>query len=398
MIPNAVSQSLMSSGKLLEEQLIAFRRDLHSNPELSFEEAETAAKVAEELRQLSLDVKCGVGGHGIVADLQGSRPGRTIALRADMDALPIQEETGLEFASRRTNVMHACGHDAHTSILLGAAKLLAQHKEQLSGRVRFIFQSAEEINAGAKAMVAEGVLEGVDEIYGLHNLPTLAAGKVATRRGPMMASVDRIEITLEGRGGHGAMPDQSIDPIVAASSIVMGLQTAVSREVSPLEPAVVTIGSIHSGDANNVIPHRAHLTGTIRTFSPAVQKLMPERIQRIVERIAEAYRCKAELTYIEQVPVLASDDACVAHAEAVIDKVIGSDNRLPADPTMGGEDFSVYLNYVPGCFFWLGAGPEVNAEQAYGLHHPQFTLNEDCLAQGASIMAAIAMSRTGSFE
>jgi amidohydrolase len=202
-------------------------------------------------------------------------------------------------------------------------------------------------------MLEEGVLEGVDEIYGLHNLPTLAAGKVATRFGPMMGSVDRIEIFLVGKGGHGAIPDQSIDPIVAASAIIMGLQTAISREISPFDPAVVTIGSIHAGDANNVIPHRAELTGTIRTFSPEVQQLMPQRLHRIVNRIAEAYRCTATLKYYEQVPVLVNTDDCVFAVEAAVDDLIGHQNRVEAPPTMAGEDFSIYLNHIPGCFYWL---------------------------------------------
>lgn len=388
--------NLLQEGKQMESDLIAFRRDLHSFPELGFEESETAAKVAAELSKLGLEFTANVGGHGIVADLYGNRPGRTIALRADMDALPIQEETDLFFASKRPGVMHACGHDSHTSILLGAVKLLVKRKEQLAGKIRFIFQSAEEIVAGAKLMVAEGVLEGVEEIYALHNLPTISAGKVATLYGPMMASVDRIEISVEGKGGHGAMPDKCFDPIVAASAIVMGLQTAVSREISPFDPIVVTIGSIHAGDANNVIPPAAKLTGTVRTFSPSVQSDMPHRLKRIIENIAEAYRCKATLDYIVQVPSLTCADECVTHVENIVDEMIGSQNREKALPTMGGEDFSVYLGHVPGCFFWLGSGPVMDAEQSYNLHHPKFVINEDCLPLGASLMAAIALQRTGS--
>jgi amidohydrolase len=387
---------LLKSGIRINSELIAFRRDLHSYPELSFEESETAAKVALELRKLGLEVKTNVGGHGLVADLCGNLTGRTIALRADMDALPIQELTSFPFASERPGVMHACGHDAHTTILLGAAKLLVEQKEHLAGKIRFIFQSAEEINAGAKAMIAEGVLKEVDEIYGLHNLPTLSAGKVSTRYGAMMGSVDRIEISIEGKGGHGAIPDQSIDPIVAASAIVMGLQTAVSREISPFDPVVVTIGSIHAGDANNVIPHQAKLTGTIRTFSSEVKEHMSQRLNRIVGHIAEAYRCKATLDYIEQVTVLVNTDDCVSAVDKIVDDLLGSNNRIEAAPTMAGEDFSIYLNTIPGCFFWLGSGPEEAAELAFGLHHPKFAVNEACLPLGASLMAAIAMCRSGS--
>jgi hippurate hydrolase len=240
-------------------------------------------------------------------------------------------------------------------------------------------------------MIAEGVLTGVDEIYGLHNLPTLSTGKIATRYGALMGSVDRMDIRLQGKGGHGAIPEQSIDPIVAASAVVMGLQTAVSRELSSFDPAVVTIGSIHAGEANNVIPHRAELTGTVRTFSPDVQKTMKERLERLIGQISGAYRCEAHLEYTEQVPVLVNDDRCVYHVERTIDALIGREHRFEAAPTLAGEDFSVYLRHVPGCFFWLGSGPETGAERAYGLHHPQFAVDERCIPLGASLLAAIAL-------
>ncbi|MCL6605054.1 MAG: amidohydrolase [Paenibacillus sp.] len=383
--------SLLDAGRQIEADLIAFRRDLHRNPELSFQESETAAKVADSLKALGLSFRTGVGGYGIIADVYGGNPGRIIALRADMDALPIQEDTGLEYASSRPGVMHACGHDAHTAILIGAARLLAGRK--FVGTVRLLFQSAEEINAGAKAMIEEGALDGVDEIYGLHNLPTLAAGEAATGSSAQMGSVDRLEITLEGKGGHGAIPDQSIDPIVCASAIIMSLQTAVSREISPFNPVVITIGSIHAGEANNVIPHSVELTGTVRTFNPDVQRSIPDMILRLVERTAEAYRCKALVQYIPQVPVLVNDKRCVQHVEAVIDRMIGRPRRITANPTLAGEDFSLYLEKVPGCFFWLGSGPNTNAQLAYGLHHPKFNLNEDCIPLGASILAGIALER-----
>ncbi len=382
---------MLKSGAALETELIAFRRDLHRFPELSLHESETASKVIRELEKLGATIRPNVGGYGIVAELGKANSGPVIALRADMDALPITEETDIDFVSERPGVMHACGHDAHTAILLGAAKLLSQ--SSFKGTVRFLFQAAEEINAGAKAMIAEGVLEGVDEIYGLHNLPTLSAGLTATRRGSLMGSVDRIEIHLEGKGGHGAIPDLSVDPVVCGSAIVMGLQSIISREISPFDPAVITIGSIKSGEANNVIPHYADMTGTVRTFDPSVQEHMPARIERIVKQIAEGYRCKAELKYIHQVPVLVNHDEPSQHLEELIDEMIGQERRLEAAPTMAGEDYSLYLKQVPGCFFWLGSGPQDHAEQAYGLHHPKFHLNEDCLSLGASLLAGIALKR-----
>jgi amidohydrolase len=384
---------MLDEGQELKRELIAFRRALHRDPELSNQERETAHKVAVELQRLHIPHRMQVGGHGIVADLVGALPGPVIALRADLDALPLQEETGLPFASQKPGIMHACGHDAHTAILLGAANLLSSRGKLQRGTVRLLFQSAEEINAGARAMIEHGALDGVDEIYGLHNLPTLPAGMTATRSGALMGSVDRIEIKVEGKGGHGAIPDRSIDPIVCASAIVMSLQSILSREISPFEPVVVTIGSIHAGDANNVIPQHAAMSGTVRAFNPRVQRTLRERIERIVMRIADGYRCKSELSYIEQVPALINHDACVRHVEETIDRLIGVDRRVAADPTMAGEDFSLYLEKIPGCFFWLGSGPALEAEHAYGLHHPKFNLNEDCIPLGASLLAAIAWSR-----
>jgi hippurate hydrolase len=380
---------------LLADELIAIRRHLHRYPELSLHETETAALVARELGKLGLKVRTGVGGHGVVADLAGGEPGRTVALRADMDALPILEETGLEFASARPGVMHACGHDAHTAILLGAAKLLSRMADRLRGNVRFIFQPAEEINAGAKAMIGDGALEGVAEIYGLHNLPTLPAGRIATCAGPMMGSVDRLEISLEGKGGHGAIPDQCVDPVVCASHVIMALQTIASRELSPFDAAVVTIGSLQAGDMNNVIPQRAELTGTIRTFDPRVKAGMPERVERLVTSIAAGFRCRAEVRVIDQTPVLVNRGPQTRLVDEAADETIGAANRVPAAPTMAGEDFSVYLEHVPGCFFWLGSGPKENAEQAHGLHHPKYVLNEDCIPTGAALLANIACKALG---
>lgn len=373
--------------------LVALRRELHQHPELSHEEAETASRVARELDRLGIPYRAGVGGHGVVADIIGGLPGPMIALRADMDALPIQEETELDFRSSRPGIMHACGHDAHTAMLIGAAELLSLGKEQLHGTVRLLFQPAEEVNAGASAMVEEGALEGVSEIYGLHNLPTLPAGMAATRYGALMGSVDRIEITLEGKGGHGAIPDQSVDPIVCAAAIIQSLQSIISREVSPFEPVVVTIGSIHAGEANNVIPHYCRMTGTVRTFHPDVQQKLPDRLERIVHRIADSYRCTAKLEYINQTPVLMNHDDQVRVVDSVIDAAIGKERRVEAAPTLAGEDFSIYLKHVPGCFFWLGSGPKERAEEAYGLHHPKYWLNEECLPYGASLLANIAIFR-----
>lgn len=375
----------------LVNKLIEFRRELHAHPELSLYETETANKIAAQLEELNVPYQMNVGGYGIVVDLQGEQDGPTIALRADMDALPIQEETELPFASTNQGVMHACGHDAHTAILLGAITLLKQ--EKLAGRVRFIFQGAEELNLGAKAMIEAGVLEGVDEIYGLHNLPTLSAGKLATCSGPMMGSVDRIEISIEGKGAHGAIPNEGVDPIVCASAMVLALQSIISRELSPFEPAVITIGSIQSGNANNVIPQYAQLTGTVRTMNPAVQATMQERITRTMTSIAESYRCHAKLTYTVQVPVLVNPMQQALAVNQAIAEVVGESAREDAKLTLAGEDFSLYLQHRPGSFFWLGSGPKEHAELAYGLHHPKFTIDESCIPIGSLVLAELVKQR-----
>ncbi|TYP72058.1 M20 metallopeptidase family protein [Paenibacillus methanolicus] len=382
---------LLERAHELAPEWIAFRRELHRYPELSFAESETAERVARELARLGISYRKGIGGHGIVAEIVGERPGPLIALRADMDALPIAEEAELPFASEKPGVMHACGHDAHTAMLLGAAELLAETRASFAGRVRLLFQPAEEMNAGAKAMVADGALEGVSAIYGLHNLPTLAAGCAAVAAGPMMGSVDRIEIAIEGKGAHGAIPDQGIDPIVCAAALVQSLQTIVSREVSPFANVVVTIGSIRGGEANNVIPKTCMLTGTVRAFDADVQRRLPAIVERIVAGIAASYRCAARLDYIPQVPVLVNEAQSAELVQGVIDETIGAGRRAPLRPTLAGEDFSLYLGEVPGCFFWLGSGPLQDAELAYGLHHPKFTLNEDCIPVGMALLAGIAL-------
>lgn len=377
----------------LTSRMIAFRRELHSFPELSLQEEQTAQRIASKLDELNIPYRMNVGGHGIVAELKSEVDGPTIALRADMDALPIEEETNLPYASTRKGVMHACGHDAHTAILLGAIELLQQ--EKLAGHVRFIFQGAEELNLGAKAMIEAGVLDQVDEIYGLHNLPTLSAGKLATCTGSMMGSVDRIDIRIAGKGAHGAIPNEGIDPIVCASAMVMAFQSIISRELSPFDPAVITIGSIKSGDANNVIPQYATLSGTVRTFNPLIQRSMQERIERIMNNIADSYRCSAQLTYTEQVPVLVNNEQHVVFVNEAIDSAIGAEHRIQAAPTLAGEDFSLYVEKVPGCFFWLGSGPQQDAHKAYGLHHPKFTIDESCLPIGAAVLAEIVKQRLG---
>lgn len=384
---------IIEEARKLEHELTAFRRDLHRFPELSHAEVRTAGKVANRLRELSLSVNTGVGGYGVTADLIGKFPGPKIALRADMDALPIQEETNLNFASEIPGVMHACGHDVHTTALLGAAILLSGLRDRLAGSVRFIFQPAEETLTGARGMLEEGVLRDVDEIYGLHTWPTLPAGKLAGKAGPLHAATDRMEVVISGKGGHGSMPEQCHDPIVATAAVILGLHTLVSREMAPFEPAVVSIGSIHGGSANNVIPSTVTLTGTIRTYSDAARGQMPERIQRMATQVAAGYRCQAQVKYMNQVPAVVNDEACLLHARRSIEQLIGVENWVEAQPSMGGEDFALYQLHVPGCFFWLGTGSQDTADPAYGLHSPLFVVDESCLVWGAAAFASLILNR-----
>lgn len=384
---------IWSQAKALEQQMIEMRRDFHMHPELSLHESRTAAIVAQKLQQLGMAVQTNVGGHGVVAEMHGGRPGRRIAIRADMDALPIEEQTGLPFSSTVPGVMHACGHDAHTSILLGAAELLTRHKDSLSGSVRFLFQPAEEILAGAAAMIEEGAMVEVDEIYGLHILPSLSAGKIAVKSGPLMSAIDRIEIRVIGRGGHGGYPDACIDPILAASAVVMGLQQVVSREIAPYQSAVVSLGTIQGGTANNIIPDEVTLSGTIRTLDPEIRRLMPDRLKRIVQDISHAYRCEAELTYIEQVRATDNDPACTEHVQEVAIGLLGQQSCESILPLMYGEDFAELMHQSKGCMFWLGSGPDVEPEKTFGLHNARLNLEESCLTVGAAMFAAIALYR-----
>ncbi|MTT31010.1 amidohydrolase [Terrilactibacillus sp. BCM23-1] len=390
------SQAYLS--KFLElhnDEWIAFRRDLHAHPELSEQEKETSEKVAQALTKLGIPFKKNIGGYGIIAEITGSEPGPTIALRADMDALPIKEETNLPFKSVNDGVMHACGHDIHTTILLATAQTLSEHTSQFKGTVRFIFQPAEEVNVGAIAMIKEGVLDNVQEIYGLHNAPTLPVGSIGIKPGPLMGSVDRIELTIEGKGGHGAAPEASIDPIVAGSSIVMGIQTAISREISPIEPAVITIGSFHAGLANNIIPSEAKLTGTIRTFSPKVQEQIKQILPRIIEQQALSYRCTAHFNYIDQSPAVINSERQTDYVKKAAEKCLGADHVTLCEPTTIGEDFANYLKDVPGAFFWLGSGPETNAEKSFGLHHPKCSPSEGAIKVGVDVLSHLIFDRLG---
>jgi hippurate hydrolase len=369
------------------EKIVALRRDIHREPELGFGTERTAEKVLAALDGLPLDVETGVAENGIVATLEGEGDGRTVALRADMDALPIQEETGLPFASEIEGRMHACGHDGHTSMLVGAAHALSGMRDRLGGTVKFVFQPAEEGGGGGKVMVDEGVVEDVASIFALHLWPGLPFGNVATKAGPIMAAADAFEMEIVGSGGHGAMPHLAADAVVIAAQVVTALQTVVSREVDPVEPAVLTVGEIGAGTAFNIIPEKARLGGTVRTLNSDLRERMPERMEAVARGVAKGMRGDANLDYTFSYPVTVNDESAAGYALGVAEDLLGADSvqELPK-PSMTAEDFSYYLEEVPGAFIWLGVGEDIS-----GLHTPQFAFDEEILPRGSALLAALAL-------
>jgi hippurate hydrolase len=371
------------------EDIVTLRRDIHREPELGFDTEKTAEKVLDALDGLPLEIQTGVAQNGVVATLGGGGgDGPTVALRADMDALPIHEATDLPFASEIDGKMHACGHDGHTSMLVGAARALCQDhlRERLSGTVRFVFQPAEEGYAGGRAMIEEGVAEDVRQIFALHLWPGLKFGVAATKAGPIMAASDAFEIKVKGSGGHGAMPHLSTDAVAIAAQIVTALQTIVSREVDPVEPAVLTVGEIGAGSAFNIIPEMACLGGTVRTLNAELRERMPERIEELARGVAKGMRGDVNLDYDFSYPVTSNDPDAARRALGVAGELFGEERAVELDnPSMGAEDFAFFLEKVPGAFIWLGVGDVSN------LHTPQFSFEEEILPQGAALLVALAL-------
>ena len=381
------AEILAATQRILPE-IIGVRRHLHRNPELSGHEKETAALVANHLTAWGLEeVQVGVGGHGVTGVLGNPLDGPMLALRADMDALPIQETGGLPYQSCKAGVMHACGHDGHTATLLGAAHVLSEMREQLTGPIRFLFQPAEETIGGAESMIAAGVLENVGSVIALHGWPNLEIGQIGLRSGPMMASADTFDLTVRGSGGHAAYPHATVDPIVVGSLIVQALQTISSREISPLDSVVVTVTQFHAGTAYNVIPGTADLKGTVRCLNNTVRGEMPARMERIVAGICAAFRADYTLTYERGTPVVVNDDAVIARIEAAGMEVLGAENVTYLEtPTMGAEDFAFYLEKVPGAMFRLGVGTDVSA-----LHTPTYNFSDGALPHGIALLARLAL-------
>nr|WP_304214830.1 amidohydrolase [Fredinandcohnia onubensis] len=377
------------------KDVIEWRRYLHQNPELSFQEDHTSQFVYNLLEsfggfELSRPTKTSV-----VARLKGSKPGRVIALRADMDALPIKEETGLPFTSTKDGVMHACGHDGHTSMLLGAAKILTAHKEDLSGEIVFLFQHAEELPpGGAQEMVAAGVLDGVDEVVGVHLFSTVPFGTVHIRYGALTAASDVFEISLQGKGGHASTPQLTIDPLVTGAQIVTGLNHIVSRSIDPLEPSVVSVTKFQAGGlALNVIPDTVEIGGSVRTLSPEVRELVKKRISEITEGIAKANGVEAKVNYTYGYSSVMNDKHVTDEVVQVIEEFLPDRTLEWVDPLLGGEDFSAFSNEKPGCFVIIGAGNEEKGI-TYPHHHPKFDIDEEALKDGLRFHVFTALTLT----
>jgi amidohydrolase len=368
----------------LHGEIKAWRHDLHAHPELLYDVHRTAASVAEKLKAFGCDeVVSGLGRTGVVGVIRGNRgeaSGKVIGLRADMDALPIEEATGLPYKSTVPGKMHACGHDGHTSMLLGAARYLAETRN-FAGTAVVIFQPAEEGGAGGKAMVQDGLMErfGIEEVYGMHNYPGLAIGEFAIRSGPLMAAADRITIEIEGKGGHAARPHISVDTVLVGAQIINQIQSIVARNVDPLHAAVISICMFQAGSTDNVIPQTAHLRGTARSLTPAVQDILERRLHEVVEGTARLYGASAKLTYKRDYPVTRNHERETAFAASVAAQVVGGE-RVDTDvaPVMGAEDFSFMLNARPGAFIFVGNGDSA------GLHHPAYDFNDEVIPIGTS--------------
>ena len=371
-------------------EFIALRRDIHAHPELAFQEHRTSALVASKLQDWGYQVTTGLGGTGVVGTLQRGRGTRKLGIRADMDALPIQEANGHAWASQTPGLMHACGHDGHTATLLAAARHIAEHGS-FDGTLHLIFQPAEEGAAGAVRMMEDGLFERFpcDAIFALHNMPGAPTGHFTFRAGAAMASSDNVIITLQGVGGHGAMPHTSADPLVAASSIVMALQTVVSRNVDPLHTAVVTVGALQAGHANNVIPDQAVMKLSVRALDAEVRALLKQRVHELVTQQAASYRVRADIDWQDGYAVLVNDAACTHLATGLATRLFGSDRVTPnGAPITASEDFAFMLQRVPGCYFFVGNGA-AGTPGACMVHNPEYDFNDEIIADGAAFWSAL---------
>jgi amidohydrolase len=390
-----IAKKIKSVSNRIFPNLVKLRRELHQYPELAFHEFKTSERITKELNKLKVKVKMGIAKTGIVGVLQGSKNGKTVALRADMDALPILEQTNFPYKSKNKGMMHACGHDLHMACVIGAAYILSALKNELKGNVKFIFQPSEEVHpGGAKPMIQAGVLKNpsVSAIFGLHCDSAIAVGKIGVRDGPMMAQADDFDIIVLGKGGHGARPHDGVDAIVVASQIIQALQTIPSRKISPVEPVVISVGKIQGGTARNIICDRVILKGTARSLNKEVARKIPKLLKEIASGVARSAGASAEVDYHAGYPVLVNHPGATNLARSTISKMFGKEAIFEIQkPMMGAEDFAYYLENVPGSFLRLGIrNPDKYA--IYPWHHPKFTVDEDAIKIGASVLAGVAFN------
>ena len=387
MINQTIKESIISKS----EELTALRRKFHSEPELSFEEFKTTAFICDYLDKLGISYRK-TEPTGVIAEIRGAQNGKTVALRGDMDALPVQQlNTHVPYASKFEGKMHACGHDAHTSMLLIAAKALSEVKDELTGNVRFLFQPAEEAARGAQAMVDQGAMEGVDNVFGIHIWSQMPTNKISCTPGPSFAAADIFKVKFKGRGGHGAIPEACIDAALVASSFVMNVQTVISRTIDPQSPAVLTVGKMVVGTRFNVIAENAEIEGTVRTFHPDTRNHIEKSITQYANSVAAVYGATAEVEYIRGTDAVNNEVESAQLVQQVAVEAFGSDVIFNEKPTMGGEDFSAFLKKAPGSFALVGSGnPEKDTEWAH--HHGNFDMDEDALVTGAELYAQYAWS------
>jgi amidohydrolase len=384
-----ISHKIKEAIKEYSEELTELRRKLHSEPELSWEEENTTRFVCEYLENLGISYRR-TEPTGVIAEIRGGRPGKTVALRGDMDALSVEQlDKELPYASREDGKMHACGHDAHTAMLLIAAKALNESKDELPGNVRLLFQPAEEVAEGAKALVKQGAVEGVDNVFGIHIWSQMPTHKVSCPPGPSFASADLFKVSFKGRGGHGAMPEDCIDAAIVASSFVMNVQSVISRTIDPQQGAVLTVGKMVVGTRFNVIAENAVIEGTVRCFDPATRDHIEKQLAHYAEHVASIYGATADVEYIRGTQAVINDEASAKLVQSVAAEAFGEDVLHNEKPTMGGEDFSYYLDEVPGSFALVGSGnPDKDTQWAH--HHGRFNIDEDALATGAELYAQYA--------
>ena len=372
-----------------KDYIIRLRREFHRFPELSYKEYETGERIIRELEDMGLPYKR-VTETGIVAEIKGDKPGGMVALRTDMDALPVFEQTGLAYASENEGNMHACGHDAHMAMILGAARILCGMKDQICGTVRLIFQPTEETGVGSNGLISAGVLEGVESIFGMHVWSDLETGKISAECGPRMASTDFFTIEIEGKSCHGSMPHQGVDAIVVASDIVSEIQSIVSRYISPLEPAVLSIGEFHAGTAKNIMAGTAMLSGTARAFNPAVRQRLYELLNRVVNNVSKSFGAKAVINYDFCHGPIVNDAVCAGIAAKAVEKCLGTDGVGHFEKVMAGEDFSEYMARVPGVFLFVGVGNR-HKKTDFPQHSCFYNIDEDALVGGAMVAAQYAL-------